>query len=257
MKDEKILYHSTKGLLPHQVVDTMYNKRLSRVLYSENRVAAESGLALDNNKELLFDYNQRFMEIISGVLPKSILLIGGGAFTLPKAINERFPNLSLDVVELDSELYQISKKYFGFKPNNKTRIYIQDGNEYIESTNKHYDLIIVDVFLNNIIPPSFQSEKFTKSLKTILTKDGIVAMNIIANYHGRISNSMLPVLSSFKSSFVNIQLFPAGNESSLWLPQNFIITAQNQSREIESFLRFKSLKLPTMIWPEWITKLRR
>jgi spermidine synthase len=251
MNNETIIYDSTKGLLPYQVVDTIYNNRPSRVLFSENRIAAESGIALDNNKELLFDYNERFMEIIRGLLPKRMLLIGGGAFTLPKTINEEFPNISIDVVELDLELYKISKKYFGFKPNNKTRIYIEDGNDFLKSTKQQYDLIIVDVFSNNTIPASFQTKKFTKSLKMKVTKDGIIAMNIIATYNGRLSTSLTHLISVFRSSFDNVQLYPA-EILSLWISQNFIITAQNKSLDIQPFLRYKPLTPLKINWRQWL-----
>ena len=252
MEDETIIYNSTKGLLYHQVVDTVYNNRPSRMLFSKDRIAAESGIALDNNTELLFDYNERFMELIRGLKPKRVLLIGGGAFTLPKAINEEFPDIALDVVELDPELYKISKKYFGFQPNNNTHIYIQDGIEYLESTKQLYDLIIVDVFSNNIIPESFQSKYFIKSLKKSLRKDGIIAMNIIASYNGRLSTSLSHLISIFKLSFDDVQLYQVDYGLSLWISQNFIITAQNVSREIQPLLRYEALQPPKINWRQWL-----
>jgi spermidine synthase len=246
MENERVVYKSTAGLMTYYVVDTIYNDRSARVLYSEDRIAAESGMAFDNGKEQLFDYNERFMELIRGVLPKNILLIGGGAFTLPKAINEEFPEMALDVVELDPVLYKLSKKYFGFKPNSKTRVFIQDGNDYLKSTKQRYDLILVDVFLNNIIPVSFQSVKFTKGLKLRLAEEGVVAMNIIASYYGRLSNPLKSLLSVFRPSFVSVHLFPAYTEESLWIPQNFILVSQRKSREIQSFLRYEQLELPKL-----------
>jgi len=252
MKDETIIFNSTKGVLHYQVVDTVYNNRPSRVLFSDHRLAAESGIALDDSTELLFDYNERFMDLIRDLKPHRVLLLGGGAFTLPKAINEAFPHISLDIVELDPELYKISKKYFGFKPNNKTNIYIQDGNEYLQSTKQNYDLIIVDVFSNNKIPAPFQSKYFIKSLKKNLRKDGVVAMNIIANYYGRLSTSLTNLIAIFKIFFDYVQLYPADNELSLWLSQNFIITAQNNSRKAQSLFHYEALKTPKKNWRRWL-----
>jgi spermidine synthase len=253
MKGETIVYNSTKGLLHYQVIDTLYNDRPSRVLFSGNHIAAESGIALDNNKELLFDYNERFMELIRGLKPKRILLVGGGAFTLPKAINEEFPYIVLDVVELDPELYKISKTYFDFQPNNNTNIYIQDGNEYLESTKQLYDLIIVDVFCINKIPKTFQSKHFIKNLKKSLRKDGLVAMNVIASYYGRRSSSLTCLILIFKTFFDYVQLYPAGSAISLWLPQNIIITAQNTSQDVQSLLRYEALKSPKKNWRQMLS----
>jgi hypothetical protein len=51
----------------HYVVsDGTYAGRPARALYSGNGDAAQSGLALDSNKQLLFDYNQRFWNCFAG-----------------------------------------------------------------------------------------------------------------------------------------------------------------------------------------------
>src|ERR1700752_3186245 len=71
----------------YTVVDTTYSNRPARVLYSGREFrTAQSGIALDDQDEMLFDYNQRFLELARGLEPKRALLIGGGAFTLPKRL---------------------------------------------------------------------------------------------------------------------------------------------------------------------------
>src|SRR6476469_4412698 len=100
MADEGILVEGDTQHGHYVVADTIYSGRPARVLYSGNHQAAQSGVAKDDNPDLLFDYNQRFIELVRGLLPKKILLIGGGALSLPKALLEEFPEVSLDVVEL-------------------------------------------------------------------------------------------------------------------------------------------------------------
>lgn len=77
------------------------------------------------------------MELIRGLKPKSILIIGGGAFTLPSAINNEFPMTNLDVVELDKKLIAIATKYFDFKPNFNTNIFTSAGEHYLKKSNKN------------------------------------------------------------------------------------------------------------------------
>jgi spermidine synthase len=252
MAREKIIHESTKGLIHYQVVDTIYNNRPARVLFTENRLAAESGIALDKKDELLFDYNERFMEIIRGLKPKRVLLLGGGAFTLPRAINKEYPNIHLDIVELDPELYKISKKYFGFKPKVNTFVHITDALDFLKTSKTIYDLILVDLFLNNIIPPTLRDKKFTKTIKKVLDSDGLVAMNVIATYYGQRSLYLNNLVSAYSSSFKDVQLFPADNQQSLWISQNFIITGQQKPNDLQPYLRFKSLKAPNNTWRQWI-----
>jgi hypothetical protein len=46
----------------YKVVDTIYNGRPARMLYGAKN-SPQSGIAFDDSPELLFDYNQRFLEI--------------------------------------------------------------------------------------------------------------------------------------------------------------------------------------------------
>jgi spermidine synthase len=243
MYKETIVLDSITGLERYQVVDKIYNDRPARILYSGNRDSLLSGVALDDKSELLFDYNERFMELIRGLRPSHVLVIGGGAFTLPKAVNKEFPAISLDVVELDPELYEIAKKYFDYKPGKRTRVFIGDGARFLERLKKKYDLIIIDVFINTVIPPSFQTESLARNLRRALHKDGLAAMNIIASYHGLNSAILRRLAAVLRTEFQSLRLYPADHGRSLWLPQNFVITAQNDNRQPDPPIHFESIKL--------------
>jgi len=241
---QRVVFEGDTELGHYQIVDTIYTGRPARVLYSGHRQAAQSGVALDDKDELLFDYNERFMELIRGLSPRRILLIGGGAFTLPRAINQEFPSMHLDVVELDKQLYDLATQYFSFQPTKFTRLYFEDGFDYLQRAQERYDLIILDVFLHATIPTIFQDSQFTETLPAHLRKGGVVAMNIIAGYYGERGAGLRRQIEAFQVAFSDIQLYPAGREPSLWLPQNFILTAQNDSRDLQPLLRFARLKLP-------------
>src|ERR1700760_605289 len=92
----------------YQVVDTLYDGRPARVLYSGDRQAAQSGIAKDASPSLLFDYNQRVFELLTSVLPKRVLLIGGAVCTLPKALLAALPDVQIDVIEPDSGLTKLA-----------------------------------------------------------------------------------------------------------------------------------------------------
>lgn len=244
MTNDTVVFATDTDFGHYEVLDTVYGGRPARVLYSGHRQAAQSGVAQDGKPELLFDYNERFMELIRGLRPRRILLLGGGACTLPQAIVQEFPGTELDIVELDGALLDIARKYFDFAPSKQVAMHVDGGAAYLARTNKTYDMILLDVFANATVPPTFQTDEVTQHLAHALREGGIVAMNIIAGYYGERAAVLRRQVAAFQSTFSNVQLFPAGHEPSLWLPQNFILTCQNGQRNLQPLLRYSSLALP-------------
>jgi spermidine synthase len=238
-----VIFNGATKLDHYTVVDEIYNDRPSRVLYSKDRIAAQSGMALDDKKELLFDYNERFMELIRGLEPKSLLIIGGGAFTLPIAVNKEFPNIEMDVIEIDQGLVDIAQEHFGFKPSKTTRVHVGDGVEYLDTLDSTYDMIVLDVYEQTSIPISFQQMETIRKVSKRLNENGIVAMNIIAAMYGIRSQVLHRISKSMEASFLAVEISPAGRETSLWIAQNFVLTAHNAPIDIEEYLSYK----PVMI----------
>lgn len=244
MARDTVLFAADTAFGQYEVIDTVYGGRPARVLYSGHRQAAQSGVARDGGAELLFDYNERFMELVRRLRPSRLLLLGGGAFTLPHALMHEFPALVIDVIELDPELPAIAQKYFDFVPSERVHVHIGGGAEYLAQTAQVYDMVLLDVFVSAAVPPVFQSADTAHNLARCLRRSGVVAMNIIASYYGERAAVLRRQIAAFSAAFADIQLYPAGHEPSLWLPQNFILVAQHGPRDLAPFLRYDRLDLP-------------
>jgi spermidine synthase len=229
----------------YQVVDMIYDDRPARVLFSGNRVAAQSGVAKDDNPELLFDYNQRMFELAVGVQPQRLLLIGGGMFTLPTALLAALPEIQIDVIELDSELAAIAERYFDLQPSSRLRIINQDGFGYLASNKIRYDMILVDAYTDATSEPTLASSEAISLLKQSLRPDGLIAANFIAAYYGRRSQSLTQLTKIYHEQFASVRLFLASRGLSLWLPQNLVLVAQQPSeQDIGQYLRYEALGEP-------------
>jgi spermidine synthase len=227
----------------YEVADTIYSGRPARVLYSGAHQAAQSGLAMDCKPELLFDYNERFMELCRGLLPHKILLLGGGACTLPKALLEEFPDMKQDIVELDAKLLEIAQQYFDFKPSANTQLHVADIRQFLTANDDQYDLILLDVFTHAAIPRQAQTAELAVELAGHLTADGVAAMNVISGFAGRLAEPLQRQAAALTSAFNRVEVFPAGYGLSLWLSQNFIVTA-TQSGSTAHHMRYKEIGLP-------------
>ncbi len=235
------LYEGSTEFEKYTVVDSRYNNRPARILYTDNQMAAQSGLPFDDNPEMLFDYNQRFMEIVGQMKPKSCLVIGGGAFTLPMAISKLLPTTDIDVFELDGGLIPISEKYFGFRQTEKVRAYIGDGRQLLRRSTKTYDVILIDVFNSVDIPKDFNQPDLPAEIRERLHPNGVVAMNIIAAYHGLRAETLKNLEASFKNVFNEVNLFPAGSAISLWMSQNFILLAGEDITDAANALSYNPI----------------
>ena len=108
-----------------------------------------------------------------------VLIIGGRDFGL---IKELFKNLninSLNLVEIDNQVINISRKFFPkfFKLNKKSKdkvnILIEDGYEWIKNNNTiKFDVIIIDCTDPNLIAKKLYSEKFYKNIFNNLKNNG-------------------------------------------------------------------------------------
>eukprot|EP00057_Strongylocentrotus_purpuratus_P015343 XP_011669817.1 PREDICTED: methyltransferase-like protein 13 [Strongylocentrotus purpuratus] len=78
------------------------------------------------------------------------LLIGLGGGGLPMFLYKQFPKLELDVVELDPMLKDVAKSWFGLVEDERLRIHIQDGLDFIKSAAEKdppslYNVVLFDV----------------------------------------------------------------------------------------------------------------
>lgn len=222
---EKIIFEGAGEFGHYQIIDMVYEGRQARVLFSGDRTA-QSGAAQDDNPELLFDYNQRFLEIAESIRPKSALIIGGGAFMLPKALLERSPNTQIDVVEIDPLLEELSRRYFDLPKSNRLTVHCQDGRKFIETTKNRYDFIVVDAFSEYTIPVSLLTKEAARTYREHLNENGMVAVNLIAAYHSRKPTLAHNLKASFKESFERVDIYPASTGLMLF-KQNLVLTAYN------------------------------
>jgi len=175
--------------------------------------AVESLIDLDDPNRLQHPYARTMM---SGLIycpdAKAGLMIGLGGGALVRFLNYHFPQMSLDVVEIDPVVVSVSREYFYLEPGPQTRIFVEDGLTYLGRVSDRYDLIFMNAHLHpgkdtdsGGMPLQFQETTFLKSLHQRLRLGGIVMFNVIGN---RDSAYIANIRSAFP--FVEV-LRPAGS----------------------------------------------
>jgi hypothetical protein len=240
---DQLVFETDTAFDHFQVWDMMYEGRPARVLYNGNGQAAQSGVAQDDKPNLLFDYNQRFFELVCGLYPKNVLIIGGGMFTLPTAIMKTFPDLQIDVVEIDKDLTVIAQEYFDLVITDNLHIYNDDGLTFLQNTDIRYDLVFIDAFIKLSIPESLTTNDTIALYADHLTEGGVIAQNVVSTYLGKASSVIFTLADKYDSQFQRVSIHPASRADSLWLPQNLILVATNDWLvEFDTRLRYAALK---------------
>lgn len=240
---EHTIYETETAFEHYQVVDMVYEGRPARVLFTNNHRAAQSGIALDGEPEMLFDYNQRFFELACSMRPRKMLVIGGGTYTLPQALIKALPSTYIDIVEPDSGLDAIARNFFGLAPHKRLRIIHTSGREYLENTAQRYDLIIIDAFTGTEIPYELITIQAVMALQCCLTPSGLAAINVIGTYYGR-SMKLKSLSVAYQKVFRIAEIYPADESISLLVSQNFLLIGQNSDETFNNSLATLPLQLP-------------
>jgi len=148
---------------------------------------------------------------------KEILLIGLGGGTISHQylalFQDRF-SLNIDGVEIDPEIIKTARQYFDLADQEIT-IHIADGRNFLEQTDKKYDLLIIDAYAQQIyIPFHLTTKEFFQKTKTNLEKDGILAMNV--NAVDLNSDILTRILQTLRSVYPHTYVAPLG-EGYNWL----------------------------------------
>ncbi len=104
-------------------------------------------------------------------------IVGLAAGTTARQAAAVFPNVVIDGWEIDPQIVQAGRDYFGMTLPN-LNIYVQDGRWGLEQSPQTYDLIIVDAYRPPYIPPHLTTQEFFQIAADHLQPDGVLAINV-------------------------------------------------------------------------------
>lgn len=168
------------GLYQHiAVTDMMLDGQPVRILWQDRN--ASSGIPLEND-----DHAFRYTRSIAAAWadrppPRRSLVIGAGAFMVPRTIAEASPQGTVDVVDIEPGLEKIAVEYFRYEPSPRVRSIIADGRTTLRD-NGQYDLIMGDAYqATHSIPAHLTTQEFFRMTADHLTDEGMFVGNFIGS----------------------------------------------------------------------------
>ncbi len=113
---------------------------------------------------------------------KNILILGvAGGSVIKTLVDEIQFKGKITGVEIDPETIELANTYFGLNTIQNLEIIIDDAQNFIQKTNQQFDLIIIDIFQDNLMPEFLFEEVFVNNILNCLTENGNVIFNTIVS----------------------------------------------------------------------------
>lgn len=110
---------------------------------------------------------------------RSMLTIGLGGGSIAKYVHANCPEIASKVIEINPRIIQVARNQF-YVPENDDRLQIieGDGLQYLAEHADSCDVLMIDAFDSNGIPPNFCSQDFFDQCAVSLRHDGILVINL-------------------------------------------------------------------------------
>ncbi len=182
--DSPRLLHSERSLYREVLV---YETGDTRCMCFTRHCRVGRQSCMDMNRPDHFSLN--YTRMMLGALylkpqPQSVLIIGLGGGTLPRALTQLLPQVTIDSVEIDPAVVKVAQKYFDFSITPRSRVIEQDGRVFVKRAireKRRYDLIMLDAFDHEYIPEHLLTQEFLREVKSLLAVDGVLAANTFSS----------------------------------------------------------------------------
>lgn len=195
---------------------------------------AQSGIYVDNPQELALSYTH-FFNLGFSFVPKaeSMLMLGGGGYSIPRWALSRKDLASLktvEVVELDPGMTEVTSKYFGLPQDDRLKIVHEDARRFLNTNSKSYDLVFVDVFGSYYsIPFHVATLEAIKLMRLATAANGALVMNVIASVNGETGRIFRAIHLALQQEFAEVYTFGVRDPNAHEV-QNLMLVAFPEAR---------------------------
>ena len=200
--------------------------------------------------ELIFEYMKIASRVFSIQNIQSMCMIGGGTYSFAKYAISHYPNLLLDVCEIDEMSIQVAKDYFyldELQDDNRLTVFIEDGRDYLENCHTTYDCIFNDAFVGIDPVLKLLTKEFVEVIHLRLNKNGIYVANLPGLVDIKKSKLLLNAIKTLQTAFQYVYLISARSEYSGNRNSNYVVFASDMALSFPDALSFDIQKANVLL----------
>lgn len=112
-----------------------------------------------------------------------VLLLGLGGGSAISLLRKKYGYYGkITAIEIDPVVIKVARSEFNIEQHQPLELFCADAEEYIKSTGEKFGLIIIDLFLDLLVPEQFFSDSFWKNICGLLEPGGKVLFNAGVNH---------------------------------------------------------------------------
>lgn len=207
--ESEVLIHEVRSELSHIRIRDRGSLRTLYFVRDSGEEVIETSMDLRAPHVLQVLYTRyMFVSLLYRPQQSASLIVGLGGGAMVRFLNHFFPQVRVDAVEIDPVIVSIARQYFGTGVGPATRIFTEDGFEYLRRTSERYDVIYLDAFLKPSeqtdatgVPLRLKTVAFLRGLHQQLRPGGLVVFNL--NY----SNETPEDIENIRAAFPSVDVF--------------------------------------------------
>jgi spermidine synthase len=181
------------------------DKKINSETNGELKITYYNGKKMLNTKDANYSFGslQKILEYGISKIKfnrlEQILILGLGGGSVISSLRNKFGFTGhIQAVDIDEKIIAIAKNDFDIKSSHNLAITKYDAFKFVKKNNKKYDLVIIDLFINNEVPDQFYSTIFCENVEKLISENGYFIFNL--GLKGKMNTKSEQVIQYFESS---------------------------------------------------------
>ena len=175
------------------------------VAISRGRFQLNTENAIYSFGDLYLNFFKTFQQLpLDKMNVQDVLILGFGLGSIPEMLEKNFKkNYRYTGVEIDEEVIDLAHHYVVQHLKSPIQLVCADAEIFAATCSQTFDLLCIDIFLDDVIPSSFEQVDFLVNVNRLLSSNGYLIINRLAfTKENREANKI------FLKTF--LQVFPNG-----------------------------------------------
>lgn len=147
----------------------------------QGRYQLSTAKAIYSFADLYDNFTLTFQQVDLSDEIQDVLLLGFGLGSIPYMLEKKFNKAyNYTAVEIDENVLYLANKYTLPELTSSITLMPADAFAFAHYCQETFDLICMDVFLDDVVPADFETEAYLLQLKSLLNPNGILLFNKLA-----------------------------------------------------------------------------